>query len=42
MRYQELWGEARADLDAVINSSDLFNGTRAMALVELAKVAQNG
>ena len=40
MRHLERWEEARADLKAVIDSSYLFRGTRAMALVELAEVSR--
>ena len=40
LRDQECWDGARADLEAVINSSELFSGTRAMALVELAEVSR--
>jgi tetratricopeptide (TPR) repeat protein len=40
MRQLERWDEAKADLEAVIASSYLFRGTRAMALVELAEVSR--
>jgi hypothetical protein len=40
MRHLERWDSARADLEAVIDSSQLFSGTRAMALMELAEVSR--
>jgi tetratricopeptide (TPR) repeat protein len=40
MRRLERWDKAQADLDAVLASSHLFGGTRAMALVELAEVSR--
>jgi tetratricopeptide (TPR) repeat protein len=40
MRHLERWDEARTDLEAVLASKYLFDGTRAMALVDLADVSR--
>jgi len=40
MRYLERWDDTRADLEAVIDSKYLFDGTRAIALVDLADVSR--
>jgi tetratricopeptide (TPR) repeat protein len=40
MRHLERWDEARTDLEAVLASKHLFDGTRAIALVDLADVSR--
>jgi tetratricopeptide (TPR) repeat protein len=40
MRDMERWQDARADLQAVLDSQHLFDGTRATALVDLAEVSR--
>jgi tetratricopeptide (TPR) repeat protein len=40
MRHLERWDDTRADLEAVIDSKYLFDGTRAIALVDLADVSR--
>ncbi|MCI0539948.1 MAG: tetratricopeptide repeat protein [Verrucomicrobiales bacterium] len=40
MRHLERWDEARTELEAVLASKYLFDGTRAMALVDLADVSR--
>jgi tetratricopeptide (TPR) repeat protein len=40
MRHLERWDEAQTDLETVLASKYLFDGTRAMALVDLADVSR--